>query len=134
MLARPVIRAPLPSRPAWLPSGFTALDRSGHHVVVLDRTLTPVARIPAPITDGPLGLAVSADGSLAAVANLDRTVVTAADGTIQWQRESVIKPRGLPQTPAVHIDRDGRLWLYVPTGTILPCSTPGLERRLTEQD
>ena len=117
MLARPVIRAPLPSRPAWLPSGFTVLDRSGHHLAVLDRALVPVARIPAPISDGGLGLAVSADGSLAAVASLDRTVVTAAaDGTIHWQRESAIKPRGLPQTPAVHIDGDGRLWLYVPDG------------------
>jgi len=116
MLARPVIRAPLPSRPAWLPSGFTVLDRSGHHLVVLDRMLAPVARIPAPISDGRLGLAVSADGSLAAVADLGRTVVTAADGTIHWQRESVIKPQGLPQTPAVYIDRDGRLWLYVPDG------------------
>jgi len=84
MLARPVTRAPLPSRPAWLPSGFTVLDRSGHHLVVLDRTLAPVARTPAPISDGRLGLAVSADGSLAAVASLDRTVVTAADGTIHW--------------------------------------------------
>lgn len=75
-----------------------------------------MARIPAPISDGRLGLAVSTDGSLAAVASLDRTVVTAADGTIHWQRESMIKPQGLPQTPAVHIDRDGRLWLYVPDG------------------
>ncbi len=116
MLARPVIRAPLPGRPAWLPSGFTVLDRSGHHVVVLDRMLAPVARIPAPVSDGRPGLAVSADGSLAAVADLDRTVVTAADGTVHWQRESVIKPRGLPQTPAVYIDRDRHLWLYVPDG------------------
>lgn len=116
MLARPVIRASLPGRPAWLPSGFTVLDRSGHHLVVLDRTLAPVARIPAPVSDGRLGSAVSADGSLAAVAGLGRTVVTAADGTVVWQRESVIKPRGLPQTPAVHIDRGGRLWLYVPDG------------------
>ena len=92
MLARPVVRAPLPSRPGWLPSGFTVLDRSGHHLVVLDRTLAPVARIPAPVSDSRLGLAVSADGSLAAVASLDRTVVMAADGTIHWQRESVIKP------------------------------------------
>jgi hypothetical protein len=76
--------------------------------------LAPVARIPAPISDGRLGLAVSTDGSLAAVASLDRTVVTAADGTIHWQRESVIRPQGLPQTPAAYIDRDGRLWLYVP--------------------
>jgi hypothetical protein len=75
-----------------------------------------VARIPVPISDGRLGLAVSADGSLAAFANLDRTVVTATDGTIYWQRESVIKPQGLPQTPAVHIDRDRCLWLYVPDG------------------
>src|SRR6185437_8111982 len=116
MLARPVTRAPLPSRPAWHPSGFTALDRSGHHVVVLDRTLAPVARIPVPGSDGQSGWAVSADGSLAAVADLDRTVVVAADGTIAWHRESVIKRRGLPQTPAVHIDRDERLWLYVPDG------------------
>ena len=116
MLARPVIRAPLPSRPGWLPSGFTVLDRSGHHLVVLDRMLAPVARIPAPVSDGWLCLSVSADGSLAAVADLDRTVVTAADGTIHWQCESVIKPQGLPQTPAVYIDRDGRLWLYVPDG------------------
>jgi hypothetical protein len=116
MLARPVIRASLPGRPAWLSSGFTVLDRSGHHLVVLDRMLAPVARIPAPVSDGRLGLAVSADGSLAAVASLDRTVVTAADGTIHWQRESVIKPQGLPQTPAVYIDRQWRLWLYVPDG------------------
>jgi hypothetical protein len=132
MLARPVIRAPLPSRPARLPSGFTVLDRSGHHLVVLDRTLAPVARIPATVSDGRLGLAVSADGSLAAVAGLDRTVVTAADGTIVWQRESVIKPQGLPQTPAAHIDRDGRACgSTCPTGTTLPCSTPALGRRLT---
>ena len=84
MLARPVTRAPLPSRPAWLSSGFTVLDRSGHHLVLLDRALAPVARTPAPISDGRLGSAVSADGSLAAVASLDRTVVTAADGTIHW--------------------------------------------------
>ena len=88
------------------------LDRSGHHLVVLDRMLAPMARIPATISDGRLGLAVSMDGSLAAVAHLDRTVVTAADGTIHWQRESVIMPQGLPQTPAVYIDREGRLWLY----------------------
>jgi hypothetical protein len=116
MLARPVIRVSLSSRPAWLPSGFTVLDRPGHHLVVLDRALAPVARIPAPVSDGRIGVAVSADGSLAAVASLDRTVVTAADGTICWQRESVIKPQGLPQTPAVHIGRDGCLWLYVPDG------------------
>jgi len=116
MLARPVIRAPLPSHPAWLPSGFTVLDRSGHHLVLLDRVLAPVARIPAPAGDGWPGWAVSADGSLAAVASLDRTVVMAADGTVAWQRESAIKPQGLPQTPAVHIDTDGRLWLYLPDG------------------
>lgn len=85
MLARPVIRAPLPSRPAWLPSGYTVLDRSGHHLVLLDRALAPVARIPAPASDGWPGWAVSADGSLAAVASLDRTVVMAADGTIAWR-------------------------------------------------
>src|SRR5690349_15219479 len=116
MLARQVIRARLPGRPGWRPSGFTVLDRRGHQVLLLDRTLRTVASIPAPISEGPLGLAVSTDGSLAAFANLDRTVVTAADGTIRWQRESAIKPRGLPQTPAVYIDRDGRLWLYVPDG------------------
>jgi hypothetical protein len=92
------------------------LDRAGHQLVVLDRMLAPVARIPAPVSDGGLGLAVSADGSLAAVASLDRTVATAADGTIHWQRESVIKPQGSPQRPAAYIDRDGRLWLYVPDG------------------
>ncbi len=134
MFARPVIRVPLPSRPAWLPSGFTVLDRSGHHLAVLDRMLAPVARIPATISDGRLGLAVSADGSLAAVASLNRTVVTAADGRIHWQRESGIKPQGLPQTPAVYIDREGRLWLYVPDGTILPCLTPVPGRRLTAKD
>jgi hypothetical protein len=116
MLARAVIRVPLPSRPAWVPSGFTVLDRSGHRLVLLDRALAPVARVPAPSSDGGLGWAVSADGSLAAVAGLDRTVVMAADGTVAWQRESVIKRQGLPQTPAVHIGRDGRLWLYVPDG------------------
>jgi hypothetical protein len=116
MLARPVIRAPLPSRPAWLPSGYTVLDPSGHHLVLLDRALAPVARVPAPASDGQPGWAVSADGSLAAVAGLDRTAVMTADGTVAWQRESVIKRQGLPQTPAVHIDRDGRLWLYVPDG------------------
>jgi len=78
--------------------------------------LAPVARIPAPISDSRLAWAVSMDGSLAAVANLDRTVVTAADGTIHWQRESIINPQGLPQTPAVYIDGQRRLWLYVPDG------------------
>jgi hypothetical protein len=116
MLARPVTRAPLPGRPAWLPSGFTVLDRSGQRLVVLDRTLVPVARIPAPVSDGQFGLAVSADGSLAAVANLDRTVVMAADGTMRWQWESVIKPQGLPQKPAVYIGRQQHVWLYLPDG------------------
>ena len=40
-----ITRAPLPSRPAWHPSGFTVLDRSGHHLVLLDRALAPVARV-----------------------------------------------------------------------------------------
>jgi hypothetical protein len=71
---------------------------------------------PTPIGDGPFEATVSTDGSLAAFASLDRTVVTAADGTIQWHRESVIKRQGMPQTPAVHIDRAGRLWLYAPDG------------------
>lgn len=84
------------------------LDRSGHHLVALDRTLTPVARIPAPISDGRLGVAVSTDGSLAAVANLNRAVVTAAGGTIHWQRESVIKPQGLPPD-ARGVHRQGRV-------------------------
>jgi hypothetical protein len=110
------------------------LDRSGHHLVVLDRTLAPVARIPAPISEGRLGLAVSTDGSLAAIANLDRTVVTAADGTIHWQRESVIKPQGLPQTPAVHIDRDGHLWLYVPDGDHIAVLDARTGRRSTAED
>lgn len=116
MLARSVIRLPLPSRPEWLSSGFAVLDQSSRQLAVLDQTLVPVARIPAPVSDGRLGMAVSADGSLAAVADLSRTVVTAADGTIRWQRESVIKPQGLPQTPAVYIDGGRHLWLYVPDG------------------
>jgi hypothetical protein len=82
VLARSVIRARLPYRSAWLPSGFTVLDRSGHQLVLLDRALAPVARIPAPISDGGLSWAVSADACLAAVASLDRTVVMTADGTV----------------------------------------------------
>ena len=50
------------SRQAWVPTGFTVLDRSGHRLVVLDRALAPVARVPAPSSDGGLGWAASADG------------------------------------------------------------------------
>lgn len=107
------------------------LDLSCHDLVLLDRALAPVARIPVPSGDDWLGWAVSADGSLAAVVSLDRTVVMAADGTIAWQRECVVKPQGLPQTPAVHIDGDGDCGSTCPTGTTLPCSTPGPGRRLT---
>jgi hypothetical protein len=116
MLARSVIRQSLPGRPAWLPSGFTVLDRSGHQLLVLDRMLAPVARIPVPIDDDRFNATMSMDGTLAAFASLDHTVVTDADGTIHWQRESVIERQGLPQSPAVHIDMSGRLWLYVPDG------------------
>jgi hypothetical protein len=134
MLARSVIRVPLPGRPAWLPSGYAVLDESGRQLLVSDRTLAPVARIPVPIGDGRLDAAVSVDGSLAAFGSLDRTVVTAADGTIHWQRESVIKPQGLPQKPAVHIDRPGACGSMCQTGTTLPCSTPRPGTRSTAQN
>jgi hypothetical protein len=116
MLARSVIRVPLAGRPAWLPTGFAVLDQPGHQLLVLDPKLAIVARIPAPISDDRFNGTVSTDGSLAAFASLDRTVVTDADGNIRWQQEFAIKRQGLPQMPAVHIDRAGRLWLYVPDG------------------
>jgi hypothetical protein len=116
MLARSVHRVPLPGRPAWLPSGFAVPDQSGHQLLVLDRMLTLVARISDPISDGRFDATVSMDGSLAAFTSLARTVVTAADGTIRWEREFVIEHQGMPQNPAVHIDRAGRLWLYMPDG------------------
>lgn len=68
-------------------------------MLVLDRLLALVAHISAPISDGRFDATISMDGSLAAFASLDHTVVTAVDGTIRWQRKSVIKSQGLPRAP-----------------------------------
>ena len=116
MLARSVIRVPVPGRAAWLPAGFAVLDRSGHQLLVLDRMLALAARIPIPMRDDQLDVTVSADRSWAAFASLDRTVVTDADGSVIWQQECMIERQGLPQRPAVHFDGAEHLWLYVPDG------------------
>ncbi|SNR92155.1 hypothetical protein SAMN06264365_107163 [Actinoplanes regularis] len=94
--------------------GWLVTHAAESSATVLDAGLRIVTRFDAPVRAQRF-MASAGQRHLAAV-TLDELVVCDHLGQVLWRREHSIPRAGLPCTPNCHLDAQGVLWVYLPTG------------------